>query len=142
MDSICSFDFFQDIAGIYLKVDTEYIMPGFTMVNQLGQSTDDSEVERKKAALARYSASAQKGILDIIDAVRSSSQPSRYRILIPNRKSKISSAISNHASTLSRACSKKLPCPRLLPRKSRQWKRAARRDLNRFRPESITITWE
>lgn len=69
LDSICSFDFFQDIAGIYLQVDEKHIIPGFTLVSRLGQSTDDAEVEEKKANLARYATEAQKGILSIIDAV-------------------------------------------------------------------------
>jgi hypothetical protein len=69
LDSICSFDFFQDIAGIYLQIDEKYILPGFTLVSRLGQSTDDSDVEQKKANLARYASDAQKGIIAIIEAV-------------------------------------------------------------------------
>ncbi|KAE8316049.1 hypothetical protein BDV41DRAFT_574074 [Aspergillus transmontanensis] len=97
LDSICSFDFFQDISGIYDQVNRQYIIPGFTLVNLLGKSADDSEVEKKKAELARYSSSAQKGILEIIE--------SKVKKIVANIQPRINSI----AATLEEAGLPQLP---------------------------------
>ncbi|KAE8400600.1 hypothetical protein BDV37DRAFT_286474 [Aspergillus pseudonomiae] len=61
MEVGASFSLYEDISDMYIQVDSNHILNGLKLVDEMGQlSSSPGHVEEKKKELSNYSASAQK----------------------------------------------------------------------------------
>lgn len=66
LDVGASFSLYEDIADMYKQANDKHIVPGLTIVDQMGSLTAAGELETKKKQLSEYSKSALDGIGAII----------------------------------------------------------------------------
>jgi len=71
------FDLYVDISEMYVEVNDNHILPGFTIVDKMGAVTAAGEegreqLQEKNKELQKYSAGAQTGIGEIITKVKPS----------------------------------------------------------------------
>lgn len=69
LTSAAYFDFFADIAGLYIAVSNDYITPGLDLVDRLGTHSTKAALEVKKGELRSYATKAEKGIKTLIEEV-------------------------------------------------------------------------